>query len=143
MENAELSQHCPPVVVDFFSGQTIIAVERIHAAKRDLDSSSCRRKTTPLPEMRTANQNFHDNGVVRDMPALYIDFQVRESLHELLVKQTNPVAALIVFAPSLIVVPCTVAERFKNTCKVMRILKSNVSFNKCNTRRPRDFVPWN
>ena len=26
MENAELSQHCPPVVVNFFSGQTVIGI---------------------------------------------------------------------------------------------------------------------
>ena len=74
VENAELSQNRPPVVIDFFPGQTIIGVERVHPAKRNLDSSPCRRKTTPLPEVRAANHDFEENGVVCDMPALYLNF---------------------------------------------------------------------
>src|SRR6266480_4262395 len=39
VEDTQLSQHRAPVVVDFFPGKTIIGAERIHAAKRELDSS--------------------------------------------------------------------------------------------------------
>src|ERR1700724_1945130 len=61
VENAELSQHRPAVVVDFFAGQTIILVKCVHPAKRELDSSPCRRKITPLSEVRTANHDFDQN----------------------------------------------------------------------------------
>jgi hypothetical protein len=32
MENAQLSQHRAPVVVDFFPGETVIDVEGVHTA---------------------------------------------------------------------------------------------------------------
>src|ERR1035437_1856688 len=86
VEDTELSQHCRPVVIDLFSSQTIFGVERVHPAKRDLDSSSGRRKPAPLSEMRAANYDLDQNGVVCDMPALHVDFQVRQRLHKLLVK---------------------------------------------------------
>src|SRR5450755_1941654 len=38
VENAELSEHRPPVVVDFPPSQTIFGVERVHTAKRELDA---------------------------------------------------------------------------------------------------------
>jgi hypothetical protein len=42
------------VVVDFFLGQTVVRVEGVHTAKRELDSLSRRRKTTPTAEVSTA-----------------------------------------------------------------------------------------
>ena len=74
VENAELSQHRPSVVVDFFPGQTIIDVERVHTAKRELDSSPGRRKTTPPAEVRTANHDFNENCVLCNMLVVYLDF---------------------------------------------------------------------
>jgi hypothetical protein len=74
VENAEVSQHCGPVVVDFFPGQTVIEVERVHTAKREFYSSSGGRKTTPPAEVGTAYHGFNENGVVCDMSALYLDF---------------------------------------------------------------------
>jgi hypothetical protein len=74
VENAELSQHGAPVVVDFFPGQTVIGIERVDTAKRELDSLPCRRKTTPAAEMSPAYHDFNKNGVVCDMSALDLDF---------------------------------------------------------------------
>ena len=81
VENTELSQHSPAVVIDFFPGKTVIVVEGVHTAERELDSSPRRRKTTPSAEVRTPNHDFNENGVVRDMLALDFDLQVRQRLH--------------------------------------------------------------
>jgi hypothetical protein len=129
MENAELSQHCAPVVVNFFSCQTVILVKSVDAAKRELDSASSRRKTTPPAEVSAAYQDFNQNGLLRDMLALYLDFQVRERFHELLVEHPNTVPSFVVFTPRLIIVPCSLAEGAENTFKVMLVFKSNVLFN--------------
>ena len=126
VENAELSQHRSPVVIDLFSSQTVIRVEGVHAAERELDSSPRRRKTTPPAEMCTANHDFNQNRGVRDMSALYLDFQVRQRLHELLVKQADSIPPLIVFAPGLIIVPGSLAEGAENTFKIVLVFQSNV-----------------
>jgi hypothetical protein len=73
MENAQLSQHRAPVVIDFFPGRAVIGVERVHTAKRELNSTPRRRKATPSAEVRTANYDFNENSVVCDMSALYLD----------------------------------------------------------------------
>ncbi len=130
-----MSQHRPAVVVDFFSRQAVLSIERVHAAKRELDASSRRRKTTPPAEMRTVNHNFNQDGVVCDMPALYLNFQVRQRLHELLVKLADPGPTLKVFAPRFVVVPCSIAEGAENTFEVMLILKSNVLLDHGDTSR--------
>src|SRR6202041_3750751 len=135
MKNAELSQHRRPVVVDFFSGQTILGVERVHPAKGEPDSPPGRRKAAPLPEVRTANHDFDKNRIVCDMPALYADFQVRQCSHQLLIKPAHPVSALIVFTPRLVIVARSIAEGLQNTFKVMLVLKSNVLLDKRDTRR--------
>lgn len=54
VEYTELSQYRPAIMVDFFTGQTIVSLERIHTAKRELDSPPCCRKTSPATEVRTA-----------------------------------------------------------------------------------------
>jgi hypothetical protein len=73
VEDAELPQHRPTVVVDFFSGQTIIGVERVHPAKWKLDPSPSRRQTAPPAEMRSANYDFDNNRILSHMPLLYLD----------------------------------------------------------------------
>ena len=133
VENAELSQYRAAVVVNSFPGQTIMGVKRVHPAKRELDSSTCRWKTPPFPEVSSANHDFDNNGFVRDMAALYVDFQVRQRFHKLLVESADPAPALIMFAPGLIVVPCRLAESAENSFKVMLVLESNMLFNNCDT----------
>jgi hypothetical protein len=64
------------------------------------------------------------NRVVCDMPALYLDFQVGQRLHQLFVKQADSVPALIVFAPRLIIVLRGIAEGAENAFKIMLVLKS-------------------
>jgi hypothetical protein len=135
VENAELSQHRPAVVVDFFSSETVLGIERVHTAKWELDSSPRRRKTPPPAEVRTANHNFNHDCVVCDVSALYFDFEVRQRLHELLIKPADPAPALEVFAPRRVVVACSIAEGAKNAFEVMLILKSNVLLDQCDTSR--------
>jgi len=74
VENAELPQDRPAVVVDFFSGKTVVCVERVDTAERELHSPPRRRKTTPPSEVRTANYDFNENCVVCDMSAPNLDF---------------------------------------------------------------------
>jgi hypothetical protein len=68
--------------------------------------------------------DFKKNRVVCDMPALYLDFQVGQRLHQLFVKQADSVPALIVFAPRLIIVLRGIAEGAENAFKIMLVLKS-------------------
>jgi hypothetical protein len=74
VEDAELSQHGPSVVIDFFPGQTVIGVERVYPAERELDSPPSRQKAAPPAKVRTANHHFNQYGVVCDMAALDFDF---------------------------------------------------------------------
>lgn len=85
--------------------------------------------------MRTANHDFQENGVVRDMPALYLNFQIRQRRHELLVKLADSVPSVMVFAPSFIVVPRRIAEGAENAFQVMLVLQSNVLLDNCDTSR--------
>jgi hypothetical protein len=73
LENAELSQHRPGVVVDFFPARRSSTSNVYTPAKRELDSSPGRRKTTPPAEVRTANHDFNENCVLCNMLALYLD----------------------------------------------------------------------
>src|ERR1700723_4420026 len=136
MKNAELSQDGSPVVVVFSPGQTILGCERVPPAKGEPDSSPGRRKAAPLPEVRTANHDFDENRIVCDVPALYLDFQVRQFFHQPLIKPADPVSALIVFTPRLVIVARSIAEGLQNTFKVMLILKSNVLLDKRDPHRP-------
>src|SRR6266446_4365144 len=73
VEDAELPQHCPAVVVDFFSGQTVIGVEGVDTAKWEIHPSASRRETAPGAELRSANHDFEDDGVVGDVATLDLD----------------------------------------------------------------------
>jgi hypothetical protein len=73
VEDAELPQYCPAVVVDFFSSQTVIGVKRVDTAEWELHLSPSRRETAPGAELRSANHDFEDDYVVGDVAALDLD----------------------------------------------------------------------
>src|ERR1700688_2272114 len=73
VEDAELAQYCPAVVVDFFSGQTVIGVEGVDTAKWEFHPSPSCRETAPGAELRSANHDFEDDCVVGDVAALDLD----------------------------------------------------------------------
>ncbi len=129
VEYAELPQDGPAIVVYPLTGQTIVGVKCVHAAKRELESSPRRRKATPGAEVCAANHYLNDNGVLCHVPALDRDLEVRQRLHQLLVKQTDSVPARIVFAPGLIIVMRSFTEREENGVKIVCILKANVLLN--------------
>jgi hypothetical protein len=135
VEDTELSQDRPSVVVDFFAGQTVIGVECVHPAKRTLDPPPRRRKTTPAAEVGAANHDFNEYRVVRHMPALHFDFKIRQSLHELLIKLADSVRPFVVVAPRLVVIARGIAEGAENAFQIMRVLKSNVLLNQCDPSR--------
>jgi len=66
VENAELSQHRSPVIVDFFPGQTVIRVECVHTQSAKSTRPPGRRKTTPAAQAGTAN---HADGQAGWTPA--------------------------------------------------------------------------
>jgi hypothetical protein len=76
VEYAELPQDRSAVIVDSFTGQTVIGVKRVHAAKRELDSSPRSRKATPAAEVSAANHHFNENGILSDMPALHRNLEI-------------------------------------------------------------------
>src|SRR5664279_1752579 len=125
MKHAELSEHRRSVVVDFLARQTVLSVECVHSTQRKLDESPGRRHPTPTSEVRPPYQHFHQNGIGADVPPLHLDLQVRQCLHELLVKTPHSVAALVVFAPSLVIVARSISESAENTLQVVLVLQSN------------------
>ena len=129
VEDAELPQDRPAIIVNPFTGQTIVGIKRVHAAKRELDSPPRRRKAAPAAEVCAANHDFNENGLLCHMPALDRDLEVRQRLHELLVKQTDTVPARIVFAPRLIIVARSFTERAENAFQIVVVLKANVLLN--------------
>jgi hypothetical protein len=54
---------------------------------------------------------------------LNLDFQIGQRLHQLLVEQPDSVAALIVFAPGLVIVPRTLTEGSEDAFKIMLVLE--------------------
>jgi hypothetical protein len=73
--------------------------------------------------MRPANHDFEDNCILGDMAMLNLDFQIGQRLHQLLVEQPDSVAALIVFAPGLVIVPRTLTEGSEDAFKIMLVLE--------------------
>ncbi len=126
VEDAELPQNRAAIIVNPFTGQTIVAVKRVNAAKREFDSPPGGRKATPVAEVCSANHDFNENGVLCDMPALDRDLEVGQRLHQLLVKQTDSFRARVVFAPRLVIVARGFAERAENAFKIVVVLKANV-----------------
>ena len=129
VEHAELPKDRPTSIVNPFTGQTIVGVKGVHAAKRELDSSPRRWKTTPAAEVCAANHDFNENGVLCRMSALDRDLEVRQCPHQLLVKQTDSVPTRIVFAPRLIIVACGFTEGAENAFKIVVVLQANVLLN--------------
>ena len=81
VENAELPQHRAAVVIDSFAGETVVGIEGIDTAKRELDTPAGGRKAAPRAEVSAANDDFNEDGIVGDMFSLNIDLQVRERVH--------------------------------------------------------------
>ena len=77
MKHANLMQHGSPVVINSLPGQTVIRVERVHAAKRKFNSSSRGWQTSPWAEMRSPNYNFYQNSLIGDMLPLHLDHEIR------------------------------------------------------------------
>lgn len=133
VKDAQLPQHGAAVVVDFLPGQSIIGIEAVDPAQRELNSPASCGKTAPSAEVSAANSDFDENGVVRDMPSLHFDSQVRQRIHQLPVKKADFTPPGIVFGPGLIVVLRSVAESAKNAFEVMLILQSNMLFYGCSS----------
>ena len=133
MKHPELSQHGSPVVIDFFPRQAVIAIEGINTAERNLDPPSGGRKAAPRSQMRPANQDLHENRVIRYMSPLHINHKIRQSRYELLVKRPDAVPSLIVFSPRLVVVARLIAESCEHAFQIMLVLQPNMTVHNRDT----------
>jgi hypothetical protein len=135
VEDAKLSEYRAAVVIDFLSGEAIAGVERVNTAKRELDPSSGRREAAPGAEMGPANHDFHENGVPGDVAPLNVDDEIGQRLHELSVKSSDAVPALVVFIPRLIVIACRIAEGAENAFEIMLVFAADVFLHQCDSAR--------
>jgi len=136
VEDAELSQHRPPVVIDSFAGQTVIGVECVYTAERELDSPPRRRKTTPPAEMRATNRDFNEDCVFCDNVGAAPRF-LSQAMASLAARKTaGHCSGLMAFLPRLIIVLCNISEGAENAFKIVLVLKSNMVLNQSNTSRP-------
>jgi hypothetical protein len=129
VENTDLPEYSGAIVIDFFSSQAVFGVEGIDAAERELHSPSGRRQAAPLAEMRAANDDLDQNGLVRDVLALYIDLQIRQRTHELRVETPDSIGTLIMFVPGFVVIVGGVAEGAKDCVQVVVVFQANVFFD--------------
>src|SRR5262249_25723097 len=118
--------------VDLLSGQSILGVEGVDAAQRNLNAAACRRKAAPGAEMSSANQNLDQDGNFGNVLTLHLDFEVGQRGHELLVEPANPIPSLVGLAPRFFIVARSFAEGPKHTFQIMLVLESDVLLNNCN-----------
>jgi hypothetical protein len=126
IENPKLAKHSGAVVIDFLSGEAIFGVEGVNAAKRKLHPTSGGGKTTPGAQMRAADKDLEQNGIVGDVSTLDLDFQVGQRAHDLRVKQADTIGTGEVLIPSFVIVACCTAEGAEDAFKVMCILETDV-----------------
>lgn len=126
VKDSELSQHRPSVVVDFFTGQAVVTIERVHAAKGELNSSSGGRKTAPRAEVRSTNNYPDQDGFVCDMPVLNLNRQVGQRPHQFLIEGPDAVPTLEVFVPGLVIIPRCIAKRAENSLEIVFVLQPDV-----------------
>ena len=60
---------------------------------------------------------------------MYLNFQIRQSPHKLLIKPTYSIDTAIVFVPRLIVILCGFAEGADDAFEIMCVLKPDVFFD--------------
>ena len=135
VKNAELPENRTAIVVDPFTRQTIIGVKRVDPTQRKLDAPSGRRQASPTTKVCPANHDFDQDGLLRHMPALNRDLQIRQRLHELLVERADSIPPGIVFLPGLVIVMRGIAEGSKNAFQIVSVLKANVLLNNGKPRR--------
>jgi hypothetical protein len=97
----------------------------------ELDPSSGGGKATPGAEVRPANYNLHQDRFVGHVAPLNVDHEIGQRLHQLSVKSSDALRALVVFVPRLIVVPCGSAKGTENAFEIMRVLAPYVLFDQC------------
>jgi len=133
VKHTKLPQDRPAVVVNSFTGQTVVGVKRVYAAKRKLNLSPCRRKTAPAAEVCAPNHEFNKNGILSHMPALHLDLDVRQCIHQLLVEQTDAVTTGVVLVPRLIIIASRFTECPENALEIVLVLKANMLLNNGDT----------
>ena len=135
VEDAKLSEYRAAVVIDSLSGEAIAGVERVHTAKRERDPSSGRGEAAPGAEVRPANHDFQENGVAGDVAPLNVDPEIGQRLHELSVKSSDAVPAVVVFIPRLIVISRRITEGTENAFEIMLVFAPDVFLHQCDSGR--------
>jgi hypothetical protein len=126
VEDADLVKDGGAVIVDFFSGETVVIVEGVDAAERELDAAAGGWKSAPRAEMRAADDDFDQDGVVGDVAALHVDLEIGKRSHQLLVKGTDAGETEMMFLPGLVVVTGGIAKGAEDGCEVVVVLVTDV-----------------
>jgi hypothetical protein len=135
MEDAQLSQYGASIVIDLLCCEAVVGVECVETAEREFDAAARRRKTAPAAEVRPSNDNFDNDGLVADVAALHVDFEVGQRLHEQLVELAHAASSVVMLAPRFVVVMGLLAERAEHAFEIMRILEPNMLFDEGDARR--------
>src|SRR5437762_6453854 len=126
-------QNCAAVVIDFFCRESVLSVEGVNAAEGHFDSAPSSRQSSPAAQVSSTNDDFEQDGVIGNVPALNHDFQIRQRSHELLIERPDAIAAGVVVAPSFIVISSIFAEGSENTLKIVLVFQANMLFDDCDT----------
>ena len=71
-------QNCAAVVIDFFCRESVLSVEGVNAAEGHFDSAPSSRQSSPAAQVSSTNNDFEQDGVIGNVPALNHDFQIRQ-----------------------------------------------------------------
>ena len=85
--------------------------------------------------MRPANDDFENNGFIRDVPALHVNCQVGQRFHQLLVERADSTTTFIVFVPGLVIMPRGVAKGIEHTFQVVLVLQPDMLVDDRNASR--------
>src|SRR6185312_8227067 len=112
----------------------VVGIEGVHAAKRQLYSSSGGRKSAPRSQMRAANHDFQHDRLLRDVTPQNFYLQVGKSRHELRVEAPDFIPADVVRVPRTILILGTAAEGADHAIKIVLIFKPHVLLDESNAR---------
>src|SRR5262249_26229453 len=125
MEDSQLPENRSAIVVDLLSGQAIVSVEGVNTAERNLDSPSGCGQSSPVAEVRPANNYFDYDGIIADMRVFHLNNQIWQRRHQLRIETADAGNALVVLFPSFVYIASCMSEGQENAFKVMRVFKTN------------------
>jgi hypothetical protein len=126
---SHLLEHASAVVINPFSGELPLFVEREYAAERKFNPTTGRRQPPPGSELSAADFDFKCNSLLCREAAHDLDMEIRKGAEKAAVIPANRVSPFMMFAPRLIVIPRSPTERIHDPSQVVSILSTHVLLN--------------